>query len=310
MSAASPVIQPQAQGANLEQRVKRAFVDACLLDVTALKPGNVGIHNHGHGMEAADFVKSARAAAPAIAAAAQSVGSRIYGAISATRAAVGTNTNLGIVLLAAPLAQAVHEMEAPGSSEALHDALAQVLATLSVADAQLAFDAIQLASPGGLGAAHRHDVRAPARVSLLEAMREAADRDSIARQYVTAYADVVEIGWARLQEARARGCDRRCAATEVFLGFLASFPDSHVARKFGAAQAQSLRQSAAEQVAAGGEISARRAALRDWDVALKARRLNPGTSADLTVAVLFWDGLLERERESKTRSSRQDGLIL
>src|SRR6185295_13046882 len=141
-----------------------------------------------------------------------SVGERIYAAISATHAAVGANTNLGIVLLAAPLAHAFHR------GGRLRDSLAQVLAELSTADAQLAFDAIRLASPGGLGAAERHDVREPARVSLLEAMRAAADRDSIARQYVTAYADVVEIGLARLEQARLRGCDRRAAATHVFLG--------------------------------------------------------------------------------------------
>jgi triphosphoribosyl-dephospho-CoA synthase len=84
--------------------VQRAFVDACLLDVLALKPGNVGVHGAGHGMQALDFLRSARAAAPAIAAEKASVGERIHAAIAATRAAAGVNTNLGIVLLAAPLA--------------------------------------------------------------------------------------------------------------------------------------------------------------------------------------------------------------
>ena len=31
------------------RRVERAFLDACLLDVLALKPGNVGVHGAGHG---------------------------------------------------------------------------------------------------------------------------------------------------------------------------------------------------------------------------------------------------------------------
>src|SRR5438045_3359614 len=84
----------------LEQSVQRAFVDACLLDVMALKPGNVGVHGSGHGMDAAAFIRSTVAAAPAIAGASQSVGERIYRAIAATQSAVGMNTNLGIVLLA------------------------------------------------------------------------------------------------------------------------------------------------------------------------------------------------------------------
>jgi triphosphoribosyl-dephospho-CoA synthase len=78
----------------------------------------------------------------------------------------------------------------------------------------------------------------------------------------------------------------------VFLAFLARFPDSHVARKFGLTQAQSLRESAAE-AAAMPEGRTRMAALHERDVAWKARGLNPGTSADLTVVTLFWDGLLE-----------------
>src|SRR6478672_1934334 len=57
----------------LEQSVQRAFVDACLLDVLALKPGNVGVHGSGHGMDAAVFIRSTIAAAPAIAGASQSV---------------------------------------------------------------------------------------------------------------------------------------------------------------------------------------------------------------------------------------------
>jgi triphosphoribosyl-dephospho-CoA synthase len=292
MIGTTAAIADAAPGTTLAACIERAFIDACVLDVMAFKPGNVGVHGGGHGMEAADFVRSARAAAAAIAAAHQSVGERIYRAIAATRKAVATNTNLGIVLLCAPMAQAVFRCKPPLSAVSLQAALEQVLAALSIADAQLAFDAILLASPGGLGAAARHDVREPAQATLLEAMREAADRDSIARQYVTAYADVVEVGLQRLEQARALGCDPQQAATEVFLAFLARFPDSHVARKFGLMQAQSLRESAAE-AAAIPEVRRRMAALHEWDVAWKARGLNPGTSADLTVVTLFWDGLLE-----------------
>src|SRR5690349_23718513 len=57
-------------------------------------------------MSVADFEKSAEAAAPVIGQATLSVGARIRLAVEATRGAVGHNTNLGIILLAAPLAQA------------------------------------------------------------------------------------------------------------------------------------------------------------------------------------------------------------
>jgi len=84
-------------------------------------------------------------------------------------------------------------------------------------------------------------------------------------------------------------------AASLFLVFMASLPDSHIARKFGLAQAQFLCASAAEHAAVAGAARTRSAALRAWDVALKARGLNPGTSADLTVVTLFWDGLLRAD---------------
>ncbi len=278
---------------DLTARIERAFIDACLLDVMALKPGNVGIHGSGHGMETADFIRSARVATQPLCAANRTVGERIYGAIAVTRAAVGTNTNLGIVLLAAPLAQAAYEPNALHTDASLRAALERVLPALTRADAQLTFDAIRLANPGGLGTASRHDVREPAKVTLLEAMREAADRDSIARQYVTGYADVVELGVERLAQARARGEDRRRAATNVYLRFLAGIPDSHVARKFGPVEAKALQDAASRRAAALGTSGAHAGALLEWDAELKSRGVNPGTSADLTVAALFWDGLVQ-----------------
>ncbi len=285
----------EAEHESRRSHVERAFLDACLLDVLALKPGNVGVHAGGHGMQPLDFLRSARAAAPAVAAAVGTVGERIHAAVAATRAAVGVNTNLGIILLAAPLAHAALHVHAALTKSALQASLARVLAGLTLADAQLAFQAIRLANPGGLGEASRHDVRAPAQVGLLEAMREAANRDSIARQYVSGYVDVLDAGLERLAAARAGGHDRRWAATEVYLEFLCRYPDSHVARKFGAAEAEALQQEARLQAQAAhrsGATLATRLQLQAWDTALKARALNPGTSADLTVATLFADGLL------------------
>jgi triphosphoribosyl-dephospho-CoA synthase len=285
--------------------VERAFLDACLLDVTALKPGNVGLHAGGHGLQTVDFVRSAAAAAPAIALPARSVGERIHRAVVATNAAVGTNTNLGIVLLAAPIAQAA---SGPPGREALVRRLRACLAGLTVEDARLAFEAIRLARPGGLGTADRHDVNEPARVSLLEAMRAAADRDLIARQYANGYADVIGTGAARLAQARAGGRDWRWATTEVYLAFLAGYPDSHVARKFGVAEAERLRDAAVAHDRAAARAVAPGATageLAQWDGELKARGRNPGTSADLTVATLLLAFLSDEATECARRGQRR-----
>ncbi len=273
------------------ERIAAAFVDACVAELEAPKPGNVHIFAGGHGMAAADFIASARAAAPFIAAPDARVGARILGAVEATWAAVGQNTNLGIILLCAPLAEAVFSRAAV--IDGLPSALAVVLRGLDRLDAETAFRAISRARPAGLGDAPTHDVAAPAQTTLLEAMRVAASRDRIAFQYASDFVDIFDIGLTTLTAARARGADPANATLDVYLAFLAAFPDSHVARKFGESTAAALREEARAFRArlAGIAADTRFAAALDWDARLKARRLNPGTSADLTVATLFTDAL-------------------
>ncbi|HET6224446.1 MAG TPA: triphosphoribosyl-dephospho-CoA synthase, partial [Dongiaceae bacterium] len=214
------------------------------------------------------------------------VGARIHNAIRRTRDAVGCNTNLGIVLLCAPLAAAARG--APDRD--LRDRLREVLAGLDVADAEQAFAAIRLAEPAGLGESDEHDVRRPATATLLAAMAAAAERDRIARQYVTGFHDVFELGVPRLALGLARWSDMRWAITTAYLGFLAAFADSHIERKHGAARAEAVRYRAAQldaELLSQASPAAMTAALLSFDAELKAEGVNPGTSADLTVASLF-----------------------
>lgn len=271
--------------------IAEAFVAACKAELRALKPGNVHIFAAGHRMQVKDFEISAEAAAPHIANPRLSVGARIRRSIDATVDAVGCNTNLGIVLLAAPLAAAaVDDPAVP-----LQRALSAVLAGLTQRDAADAFAAISRANPAGLGQAKEADVAAPARVSLREAMALAARRDRIARAYVTDYADIFDFGLPRLAKAHASGAPDD-AVTALHMAYLARFPDSHITRKHGAAVARSVKDAARANVAfAMPPISpAARSKLLEFDRNLKAQGLNPGTSADLVVATLFAEALISR----------------
>jgi len=266
--------------------VAAAIRDACLTEIRAFKPGNVSLAAPGHGMSAQDFIESANAMAAVIAVPGAGVGRRILRAIEATRAIVPFNTNLGIVLLCAPLAHAV--VEASGES-GLRARLHAVLATLDVNDAVLAYQAIRLAQPGGLGRAERHDVAAAPSVTLFEAMREARERDLIARQYVTDYRDVFDTGMPAAGRSLARWDSRDWAAVAVYLEFLSRFPDSHVVRRHGGEVAAVVSREAGLLVQALGRASdpAREMpALEEFDRQLKAKSINPGTSADMTVATL------------------------
>jgi triphosphoribosyl-dephospho-CoA synthase len=265
-------------------RIAEAFTWACLAELDAPKPGNVHVYAAGHRMTSEEFVRSAVAAADPLSAPAARVGERILGAVEATLAAVGANTNLGIILLCAPLAAA-----ADVTNEDLHSTLAQILRGLDRDDADLTFRAIVRAAPAGLGRSARHDVFGPATTSLLQAMIEAADRDSVARQYATNFADVFDLGLSNLDAMRDEG-DLKWATLATYLGFLSAFPDSHIVRKLGIQCAAEVRRKAASLHASlrtSEDASQLLPDILTWDAALKSDGINPGTSADLTVATLF-----------------------
>jgi triphosphoribosyl-dephospho-CoA synthase len=264
-----------------EAVLEQAFLEACELDVTALKPGNVRVGKPAHGMTAEDFIRSARACAPALCERGASIGRRVLEAVRSTRRVVQCNTNLGIVLLAAPLCCAA-EAGAP-----LRATLARKLAQLDRQDAVLVYRAIRLARPGGMGTSVRHDLSAEPQVTLLEAMREAEGRDSIARQYAQGFGDVLDLGLSQWRYALSRFGDESWAVTHVYLVYLSTWPDSLIERKFGAATAQAVSARARElqsQLSAYMTVNDIESQLMAWDEELRGAGLNPGTSADLTVA--------------------------
>ncbi len=266
--------------------IAEAYVRACMLELEALKPGNVHRYANGHGMTCSDLEISAKVSAPGVTRKGASVGARIYEAVAATRAAVGQNTNLGIVLLCAPLAAAAERGEP----------LRQTLDSLTVEDSRSCFAAIALAKPGGLGSAPHHDVHFPPTAALLEAMAAAAERDLIARQYANGFADIAGLGLSNWRKASSCGDSAKISATSVYLGFLKTWPDTHIARKFGREVAEAVRKEAEDRVRQISEPGQEQdALLLDWDRDLKARGMNPGACADLTVATLFSAFLADHE---------------
>ncbi len=272
--------------AEIEARVAADFLAACRAELRALKPGNVHDHAPGHRMTVADFEASAAVAAPAIARHGAPVGERVREAVAATMVAVGQNTNLGILLLSAPLAAAFEACGgAPAGAVELRAALGRVLGETTRADAAAVYEAIRLANPGGLGSAADEDVSGAPTVTLTEAMGLAADRDRIARQYATTFEDIFSTGLPVVFGAMVSQVEPAFATQDVYFAFAAGFSDTHVTRKHGVSVAAALQRKFAEQRV----FSAARDqdALLVFDRELKELGLNPGTSADLTVATEF-----------------------
>jgi triphosphoribosyl-dephospho-CoA synthase len=267
--------------------VAAAVLASCRMDVEALKPGNVSVYSEGHGMRAVDFFQSAELIVPVLAKPGLSVGERVWRSVEVTKARLGCNTNLGIILLCAPLVQA---MFSPPSSKRLQERLTEVLEALDQQDAELAFRAIRLAGPAGLGQSEHHDVNSEPTVTLHEAMAAAQGWDRIAYQYAHHYEDIFALGVVRLREDMERMNKLQWATVGCYLSFLAVFPDSHIQRKFGREQAEEIRREAErveKRFKACDNPYDTIPLLLQFDKQLKRGGVNPGTSADLTVASLL-----------------------
>lgn len=259
---------------------------ACLLEASAPKPGNVSPGRRFHDTEYEDFLASAVAIGPAMAAAGDApLGATVRAAVAATRRLTPRNTNLGIILLLAPLCRAARRSEPAPLRERVH----LVLAETTVADAAAVYEAIRLASPGGLGAASDQDVAQPPTVTLRAAMGLAAERDRVAREYVSDFEVTFELAGPALRRALAGGLGWTEAVVETYLCVLATLPDSHVVRKLGLEAAQQISRRADEVRALGGvRTAAGRVALAELDAELRDERntRNPGTTADITAAAI------------------------
>ncbi len=282
-----------------------AWVEAaCILEVSVPKLGNVHPGASFRDVSFDDFVASARAIRPAFERAEESsIGRIVLSAARATAEVVQTNTNLGMILLLAPLAKwalgGSERLSADSRGiEAERGRLRDLLAATTLEDAELVYEAIRLARPGGLGRVEEGDVRSAPTSTLREAMVLAADRDLVAQQYTNSFEEVLDPGYRAIQEALGRGWSRELAVAYSHTRLLAAFPDSLIARKRGADVAAEASRRAAGVIAAGWPMSA--AARHEWsetDAWLRedGHARNPGATADLTAASLFlamWTGIL------------------
>jgi triphosphoribosyl-dephospho-CoA synthase len=257
---------------------------ACLLEVTARKPGNVHRFCDFADLHFLDFLLSATAIeAPLERAGEQGIGATVLAAVKATRRVVNTNTNLGMILLLAPLAAVPPTINLAAGVE-------RVLAATNREDARLVYQAIRLASPGGMGRVEQQDVAGEPTMTLRDVMALAADRDLVARQYANGFHEVLREVEPMIGEALHSGHPLETAILTAFLGTLARHADSLIVRKAGREVARIVAGRAAEVLQAGwpGAAESRRR-LQELDAWLRSRgsQLNPGTTADLVAAALF-----------------------
>jgi triphosphoribosyl-dephospho-CoA synthase len=257
---------------------------ACILEISAPKAGNVHFNASFDDLDARDFLVSAAAiAGPMDQSPIRSIGHTVLASIFATSSLVSTNTNLGIVLLLAPMA-------AQGDQPVDRATLSRRLESTTVEDACLVYQAIRLANPGGLGRVDEQDVADEPIERLIDVMRRAAERDLVARQYATGFADIFEVGVPSLREALGAELSIENAIVRAHLTLISRLGDSLIERKCGADTSRVAARMARE-VLSRGWPETRKAIdhFERFDAWLRAdgNRRNPGATADLVVAVIY-----------------------
>jgi len=235
--------------------------EACRLEATAEKPGNVHPGASFPDLDHAELVAAGQAIAPAMdAAPRRPLGRTILRAVQASRRVTRSNANLGIVLAIAPLAAI------PGEGPVVSADVWQVLGRLTTDDASDTWQAIAHAAPGGMGRREKWDLSAPAPTDLRAAMAEAASHDRIARLWTEGWQPLFDGLVADLVDEVAAGMTPGDAVVRGYLRQLAREPDSLVARRHGsdvaAAKAAGVAERPLRYGAAGGsgEAVARRRA--------------------------------------------------
>ena len=267
--------------------INKAIIWACQKEVSSPKPGNVNCYSDAHQMSLQDFLKSAQAIAPILSQKNLSIGSMILKSVIATQKVVNCNTNLGIILLFAPLCKAIHHCH---TREQLPESLSLLLNDLTIDDAKKTYEGIRLARAGGLGNSDLHDINNEPTVTLRQAMAYAKDKDSIAAQYLNNYRDIFDLGLTNLTLSINCGESIEWASAFAYLNLLSAMPDSLVIRKQGLPCAKSLMNKAKEilrKTNKNNKLSKLECDIILWDKELKQKAINPGTTADMTAATLL-----------------------
>jgi len=298
------------------KHVSRCLELAMLLEVSAAKPGNVTFATSFEGTRVEHFLASAVAANAWFEEAATrgiavqdkklSVGDAGIGRIIKECAAdinawqTGGNTLLGTVMLLVPVAVAAGMTPTGGNFgfdlSRLRENLRLAVESTTAEDAIHLYEAIDIAKPSGLNEASDLDVTDPAskerllreNVSLFEVFKIAAGYDDICSEWVRNYPITFDLAYPYLKAQLERG-DLNTAVVHTFLKILSEHPDTFIARKAGLEKARDISSDAKRVLELGGLVTSEgKKSILELDRRLRAsgNRLNPGTTADLTVAAL------------------------
>ena len=266
--------------------LKSAYLFSCKKDIELIKPGNVNLLSSHKDTKAQDYLDSAILSSKELFNQNYSLGKRILESVNVTRSQVNVNTNLGIILLCAPVIQSYIDF----NNLDLRQGIKKTLSTSSIKDTHDLCAAINISSPGGLGDSDMYDTASYPNASIKQIMDYSQEYDRISYQYSHNFSDIFDFIIPKLEFLNQRYESLDISLSLLFIEILAKIPDSHISRKFGDKIAKKTSNNARDLL----KILDREhdpdylaKALNNLDYEYKKKGINPGTTADLLVASLM-----------------------
>ncbi len=218
------------------------------------------------------------------------IGKYILEAVKETDNWIKNNTNLGIMMLEVPIAQAA---SISNDFTEIQENVGKLLDATTVEDAVNLYDAINLASAGGMGEQEEYDVQSDNakdelrknNQTMYDVLEISAGWDQLAFELTNKMPKIFDIGFKTFDELRK---DKRTntATVQTFLTLLSKVPDTLISRKYGEEEASKVSESAKTLLNEYGEEYFDKD-LNYFDDYLYENNYNPGTTADLTAASIM-----------------------
>ena len=277
--------------------LKKQIKFVCDTEIKSLKPGNVHKYSKGHGMNIKDFLKSSLIISKCLTKNNLDLGKKILVSVNEIQNKIKKNTNLGIILMLSPIVTVIQK-EGVISKEELIKKIKSLIKKQNIKNSIPIFKAISITSPGGLGFSEKYDVNQLPKISLHKAMEYSKKKDLIAKQYCNGFEDIYNTGIPAYNKFYDKWGKVNWALTGVYLTFLTKFNDTHIIRNKGRKIAINVRKEAKKYyffLKRNKDLNKIKKKLLFFDKKLKSKRINPGTTADLTVATLFFEKVTKKQ---------------
>ena len=277
------------------QLLKKLYLQSCLDEINAFKPGNVSKLSPIIGMQKEKFFRAACLTSKTLTKKKDSLGKVIFESCEICVKEFNQNYNLGIILLSAPIIKAAND--GFDSINHLKKNICKVIQGINKEDDELIIKAIKICKPGGLQKFDKKfNILNPQtkNIRFLDLVKFSYKYDRISNCYFNNYKEIFANALPYFKKERKIN-GNKIATEKVYVKFLCENFDSHILRKYGKLKANMVLNKSRNIFKKINNVNRKNhyKLLKNFDNYLKSNRINPGTCADLTVTTLLIDKITD-----------------